>query len=411
MTFNRQQRAFIFKGFAFLCSIGLLIFLAIALKKLIFPMIVGALLAYLCRPLLNLFRYHWLPEGIRLFILMVSFVGFLFVATWVVRSNLPNEAELLELSTRIQYKLNEKSAQYFEISKPKNEKSFISKVLEEQFAPFVQDLNHFVSLNEAQEKQFLGYYQRGLILEKYYQYFLKNKDYKESDSKREVSSTLVDGNKKAFQLSRIMGVFEVWIITPLVFLFMLFDKGNFSRYWVRLIPNRYFELTLTVFEQVNLAIGKYLRGTLLECLCVGLSMFLGLFLIGIDLQAAFLIAMIAGLANAIPFLGTAVGLVVGVAYAMIAEDVSPILPFLKQDDLLIAVIAVMTIVHFLDNAVFQPMIVGHAVNLHPVIVILGILGGSLMFGFSGVLLAIPTIVVVKVFIETLSKGLKDYQII
>jgi predicted PurR-regulated permease PerM len=208
-----------------------------------------------------------------------------------------------------------------------------------------------------------------------------------------------------------MGVFEIWIVMPLMFVFMLFDKGELYRYGVQFVPNRYFELTLTVIEQVNIAIGRYLRGTLLECLLVGITMFIGLFLIGVELQAAFLISIIGGLVSAIPFLGTVVGLAVGVAYAMIAENIHPILPYLTGDDLMVGVVVVMIAVHLLDNMIYQPMIVGHAVNLHPMVVILGVMGGSIIFGFTGILMAIPAIVVFKVSMQTLFKGLKDYYII
>jgi predicted PurR-regulated permease PerM len=69
------------------------------------------------------------------------------------------------------------------------------------------------------------------------------------------------------------------------------------------------------------------------------------------------------------------------------------------------------VAHLLDNAIFQPLVVGSAVNLHPLVVILGVFGGSLMFGFAGLIFAIPTIVVLKVVTETFFTGLKDYRII
>jgi predicted PurR-regulated permease PerM len=412
MTFKREQRAFIFKlvaGFIFISIAG---FLVVSLKQLILPILVGALLAYLCKPLLSLFRYHWLPESIRIFCLMSFFVGFLFISIWLVRSSIPDEVNKLELLTRMQYKLNERVDKYLEIGKSKDDRSFIVNLMNDEVAPIVHDINNYLTLNPTQQKFFYEYYDQKQIDEKYYQYFLKNIDRKVDEEKREISSlTVKEGQTKSFTLSNVMNVFSIWIVMPLIFIFLLFDKGDINRYFVQFIPNRYFELTLTVFEQVNLAIGRYLRGTLVECALVGATIFTGLFLIGIDIKAAFLISMIAGLTNAIPFLGTAVGMVVGLAYAMIAENIHPVLPFLTADDLMIGIIATMVIAHFLDNAIFQPVVVGSAVNLHPIVIILGLVGGSLMFGFGGILLAIPTIVVLKVSIETLFRGLKEYYII
>lgn len=412
MKFNREQRAFIFKITSGIVVVGVLAALLISLKQLILPMIVGALLAYLCKPLLGMFKYHWLPEGIRVFGLISFFVGFLFLSIWVVRSSMPDEVKKLELLTRMQYKFNEKVDIYLEVDKPKDERSFIVNLMNDEVMPLVVDVNEYLTLNASQQAAFIGYYQKKQIEDKYYQYFQKNIDHKEIDEKREISSVAgKDDSVKSFTLSRVMNVFSIWIIMPLIFIFLLFDKGDIQRYFVNFIPNKYFELTLTVFEQVNIAIGRYLRGTLIECALVGASIFAGLVLLGIEIKAAFLISVIAGLTNAIPFLGTVVGCVVGLAYAMIAENVTPILPFVTADDLMIGIIAVMMIAHFLDNAIFQPVVVGSAVNLHPIVIILGIVGGSLLFGFAGILLAIPTIVVLKVSVETLYRGLKEYYII
>lgn len=412
MKFSREERALIFKTASGIVAIAVIGTLLFSLKQLILPMIVGALLAYLCKPLLNMFRYHWLPEGIRVVGLISFFVGFLFLSIWVVRSSMPDDVKKLELLTRMQYKFNERMDSYLDVNKPKDERSFVVNLLNDEVMPLVVDVNNYLTLNAAQQNAFAEYYQKKQIDEKYYQYFLKNIDHKEVEDKREISSlTPKEEGPKSFTLSRIMNVFSIWIIMPLIFIFLLFDKGDIQRYFVQFIPNRYFELTLTVFEQVNLAIGRYLRGTLIECALVGASIFAGLFLIGIEIKAAFLISVIAGLTNAIPFLGTVVGCVVGLAYAMIAEDVTPILPFITADDLMIGIIVTMTVAHFLDNAIFQPVVVGSAVNLHPIVIILGIVGGSLLFGFAGILLAIPTIVILKVSTETLFKGLKDYYII
>jgi predicted PurR-regulated permease PerM len=115
--------------------------------------------------------------------------------------------------------------------------------------------------------------------------------------------------------------------------------------------------------------------------------------------------------NAIPFLGPIIALIASLIYALIAEDLSPLIPGLTPDSIFFAVVAVVLITHFMDNLIFAPVILGSAVNLHPLVVILAIMGGSLTFGFAGLLLAIPAVVVTKVMTETLYRGLKAYSII
>jgi len=104
-------------------------------------------------------------------------------------------------------------------------------------------------------------------------------------------------------------------------------------------------------------------------------------------------------------------LVIALAYSLIAEDITPLIPGLSTDDLAIYVVVLIGIAHVLDNVVYQPFVLGNAVNLHPLVVILAIIGGSVLMGVWGMLLAIPTVVVVKTAVETLFKELKDYRII
>ena len=72
---------------------------------------------------------------------------------------------------------------------------------------------------------------------------------------------------------------------------------------------------------------------------------------------------------------------------------------------------VSTAVFVLDDVVFQPFVLGSAVSIHPLVVIVAIIGGSLVMGLWGMLFAIPTVVVVKTTVETLFRELKDYRIV
>jgi len=75
------------------------------------------------------------------------------------------------------------------------------------------------------------------------------------------------------------------------------------------------------------------------------------------------------------------------------------------------VLILVGITRVLDDVVFQPFVLGSAVNIHPLVVVVAIIGGSLIMGLWGMVFAIPTVVVVKAAVETLFKELKDYRII
>ncbi len=410
---SREQRSFIFKTTFFSICFAVSVWLVWCLKDLILPTILGALLAYIFKPLLNSFKYHWLPETLRLGFLISVFLGFLLVSTWTIRQNLPNEKEQLEILTRVQFKLNEKVDDFFELKVNKEDRSFWARLVAAEALPLAEDLKKYVKLNETQRLKFLDYYNNKQVSEKYYQYFLKNIEHEIADVKpRDIATESVAKTSQAsFTLMRVMNVFSIWIIMPLVFLFLLFDKGEIRHYFTKFIPNKYLELTQTVMVEVDSAIGRYLRGTLLESSLVSLSMFLGFFIIGMPFQAALLISLFSGFTNAIPYLGPVVGLGVACAYALIAENIHPLLPFIDSNNLIIGIFITVGVTQFLDNFVFQPVILAMTVNLHALVVIFALIGGSTLFGFAGILLAIPAVVVIKVSIETLFKGLKDYHII
>lgn len=411
MVFSREQRSFIFKTGFFSTSFLIVAALIWSLKVLILPTILGALLAYIFKPLLNTFKYHWLPESIRITFLTCTFLGFLLSTTWLVRENIPTEKEQLEILTRIQYKLNQKVDEFLELKVEEKERSFLTKVIAQEALPLVDDVKNYIKLNDSQKEKFIEFYKKNLVSDTYYQYFLENIQHELIIEKPREPANESLVSSKPFSLTRVADVFSIWIVMPLVFLFLLFDKGEIGKYFMSFVSNKYLELTQTVIVEVDLAIGRYLRGTLLESFLVAITMFIGFFLIGMPFQAALLISIFSGFTNAIPYLGPAVGLVVATAYALIAENIDPILPFLTADHFLIGIFITVAFTQFMDNFIYQPVILAQAVNLHALVVVFALIGGSTLFGFAGILLAIPVVVVVKVTVETLFRGLKDYKII
>jgi predicted PurR-regulated permease PerM len=287
----------------------------------------------------------------------------------------------------------------------------------------MDQLNHWLSLDPDESELFLkyraGYNGEMPIEDRFYDYFQANQTtstytMKERDPaalKLTGAPSQAPSPEASVEKSKIADEFSIWILAPLIFIFLGFDNGQMRRYFISLVPNRYFELSLTVLDMLDDAIGKYLRGTLMECFLVGFTLAFGLFLLGIPLSVAVAIGVVSGLVNAIPFLGTVIGLIIGLGYALIAENVSPVLPGLNPDDLAIYVVVLVGIAHVLDNVVFQPFVLGSAVNVHPLVVMIAIMSGSLLMGLWGMLFAIPTVVVVKTAVETLFKELKDYRII
>lgn len=395
------------------------IFLLWSLRSIILPCIIGIFIAYLCFPILKMFTRVGLPRPVGILLLFCLFIVIIMGLANQVSKILPDERDRLVLRTRFQYKLNERYRSLMGIDREGEKGNIVYRYFGEDFDRFLKSINAFLELDENERELFLrycsGYGGKPKIPDRYYQYFLANTGNVaiKEDAKPEMTDEAErpDAVKKESPFTSIMAAVKLWIIMPLVFLFLLTDDGEIKRFFIGLVPNRYFEVSLAVVDKVNRAIGNYLRGILSECALVG-ACYAALFsLIGFEVRIALIIGAVAGIANAIPMGGLVVAFGLGSAYALIAEEVSSILPFIHAGNLIVAVALCVLVVMVLDNAVFQPFVVGGAVKLHPLVVFLGIIGGSMLFGFAGLILAIPTIVVVKEFISTLFRELKDYFII
>jgi predicted PurR-regulated permease PerM len=386
------------------------------MRALIVPTLIGALSAYLCRPLLSEARRWRIPHKLAVLILLGVFMLAIGRVIGEARSFLTNESALVVLRVRGQYKVNERYRHY---------KPSLPKWILVEAEPLVKDLNHRLSLSKRETGVFaeaMKSIDPGLS-SRFESYRAENektmrrlrleerRELRRTGKKAKPANDVEEsGEENSFLLSAF-GILSLWIVMPFVFVFLLFDQGQLLKSLVSMVPNRYFEVTLTVIHQVDKALGAYLRGVTLECGLVGLTFVVCLWLCGIDLRVCLAIGAIAGAANAIPFLGPAIGLVIGASYGLIAEEISPILPFVTLDNLLVGVLVTVAIAQTLDNVYFQPIVLGKAVDLQPLLVIFGVMGGSMLFGMAGMLLAIPLIVVVKVVVTTLFKELRAYSLI
>lgn len=397
---------------------GLLIW---KLKSLILPIMVGALLAFLFRPVKERFKIRWLHHELQVLCSFAAIGLVIFLVVNTVHKQIPNEKQKLELKVRTKYKLNEKFQQ---LVKPNGSSGMFTGMISKEAGPVMDQLNRWLGLDKQEAELFLkyraGYNGEDPIEDRFFDYFQANQTTSNYTAMAEAAAA---DNEPALHAktqasvapvaaeSNLHDELTIWMLAPLVFLFLGFDNGQLRRYFIGLVPNRYFELSLTVLDMLDDAIGKYLRGTLMECALVGLTLALGFILLGIPVGVAVAIGVISGLVNAIPFLGTVIGLIIGLGYALIAENIVPLIPGLSADNLVIYVIVLVGIAHMLDNIVFQPFVLGSAVNIHPLVVVLAIISGSLLMGLWGMLFAIPTVVVLKTAVETLFKELKDYRII
>jgi predicted PurR-regulated permease PerM len=186
----------------------------------------------------------------------------------------------------------------------------------------------------------------------------------------------------------LANLLSLLFITPVVSFFLLRDWDRIVRHVDGWLPRHHL---VTIREQARLVdatLAGYLRGQLLVCLGVGIYYAAALSLIRLDF--GLIIGILAGILTFIPYVGFATGLVLALSLAL--------LQFGSFSGLL-AVIVVFAIGQVLESNVLSPKLVGMRVHLHPVWVIFALLAFGSVFGFLGVLLALPTAAVIGVLVR------------
>ena len=166
---------------------------------------------------------------------------------------------------------------------------------------------------------------------------------------QEISSTLFEEQKFTQFVSSAFGVFTdifyAVLVVPFVTFFFLRDSSKIRRGILQLVPNRYFEVTLSIIEKIETNIGRYLKALLLQCVYVGIVA--TIFLSFTDLNYALIVGLFTGIANSIPYFGPFMGLIAGSLVAIAQTGDFTLIP---------GILIAMGLTQAMDNILFQPLI-------------------------------------------------------
>ncbi|PKO17970.1 hypothetical protein CVU37_06460 [candidate division BRC1 bacterium HGW-BRC1-1] len=191
----------------------------------------------------------------------------------------------------------------------------------------------------------------------------------------------------------IGGIAFITFVLMITFYFLL-DYGNINRIVRTILPLHLERKVFSTWHKVDEALGGLLRGQLIVCVLISIMYTIALVLLGMK-QYAVLIGLLAGFGNLIPYFGPIVGGVPTAIWVLFSEHYD------TGNEKMLAIGAVLLLsvtIQSLDGFFFQPRIVGKSANLHPVAVILALLVGA-QFGLGGLILAVPTMVIVRVLVK------------
>ncbi len=178
------------------------------------------------------------------------------------------------------------------------------------------------------------------------------------------------------------------LLIPVLTFYLLRDWDILVARVGELFPRRIEPTIRTLATESDDVLGAFLRGQLAVMFGLGTIYSTGLWLVGVDFSL--LIGMLAGLVSFVPYLGFVVGMAVASIAALLQfQEVMPLL----------WVLAVFGVGQLVESFVLTPMLVGDRIGLHPVAVIFAVLAGGQLFGFFGILLALPVAAVVMVLLR------------
>jgi len=303
------------------------------LRDVLAPFLTGAILAYICSPLVDRLERCKLGRAVSTALVLLLLIGLFALLVLIVVPLV--QKEVLQLAQRL--------PAYFE-------------TLRGRLEPWL--LQHFgialaIDMSEIQAMLAEHWKSAGSLLGKAAQFI---------------------GSKGAV----LAGWVASLLLVPVVLFYLLRDWHELVARLGLLVPRRWYDKVAAIVHEIDLVLAEFLRGQLSVMLLMSVYYVFALWLAGLEL--ALPIGLLAGLLGFVPYLGIAIGLGLALlASALQFADITAILP----------VLLVFGIGQVLEGMLLTPWLVGDRIGLHPVAVIFALLAGGQLFGFAGVLLALP----------------------
>lgn len=224
-------------------------------------------------------------------------------------------------------------------------------------------------------------------------------------------NVIVDSIASAFTVSYGIAVSLVGSVLSgiVAFAFMLLssiyfslDGQRFYRGFLQLFPESQRYEVATLSKRIRYIWGAFFRGQLALMVIIGFTVWLGLTILGVP--GAFALAVIAGLLEIIPSLGPILAAIPAILVALIQGS-----SHFDINHLIFALIVIgfYVLVQAFENYMIVPQVLGEAVELHPLVVMAGVLAGATIWGILGALLAAPVIATGKEIFQYLHRKLQD----
>jgi predicted PurR-regulated permease PerM len=271
-------------------------------------------------------------------------------------------------------------------------------------------INQLDTLSQVDYEQVLNSAEEPII--RFMELFSKNPVVFENQSFMDIVTESIADKIDFSQLSDLIGVvagtigelliafFSISFIT----FFFLKEETMFREVIILLVPTSYETKVAHILDSIANLLRRYFIGLIFEVFMVMVLVSLGLTIVGIDFSQAVVIGLFCGMFNVIPYLGpwmgAAVGLLIGAALNIDADFMSHTLPLLGF------MVLVFASVQIIDNILFQPLIYSSSVKAHPLEIFLVIMAAGSLAGIVGMILAIPVYTILRVIAKEFFDNMK-----
>lgn len=173
------------------------------------------------------------------------------------------------------------------------------------------------------------------------------------------------------------------LLIPVLTYYFLRDEDIFKRNLLYLFAPQHRRRLIAAAEEINSALGAFIRGSLLVSLAVAALTYAGLVLLGVKFPLV--LAIFIGVTNLIPYIGPFIG---ALPAWLVALFDTPLLS--------LKVALLILLIQQVESQFIAPVILGRSARLHPLLIILALLLGGKLFGFTGLLLAVPAALILRI---------------
>ncbi|MFW6225315.1 MAG: AI-2E family transporter [Bacteroidota bacterium] len=170
--------------------------------------------------------------------------------------------------------------------------------------------------------------------------------------------------------------------------FFMFYRGKFKNAILYFIPEQKRDKGASILANFGKVSQQYLFGRFILILFLAVFYWVGLFII--DVKHAFLISIIAAILSLIPYIGNVIGVIIALFMSVLTNG---------SIGVIIGILVVFGIAQFIESYVLEPYVVGHQVELNPVVTILGVVVGGMIWGIAGMIIIIPVMGIFKVIFD------------